>query len=225
MSHTDKDKPLWVQNAEHGVIDHDHTRGVCIVLNDQRDRWGGWRHHFGKRCKKRVLVEFECHPEKVNGKRQLVFPEDIELPQYRYGYSTRLNTDACWVWTCDCPFETSKYGTRIYEDSSWGHRLFCEHRYFVKCRGHSFTETDDSIPCSCDAKPEAATCTPAWGFGRHFFYGGIPSDFVRQHYHCPERARERKLRDMAREYNAYGDIEDDDFENRQARNSMRWVYW
>ena len=36
---------------------------------------------------------------------------------------------------------------------------------------------------------------------------------------------ERKLRDYAREYNTYGELEDGDFENLQARSSARWLYW
>jgi hypothetical protein len=53
----------------------------------------------------------------------------------------------------------------------------------------------------------------------------VPSEFVRTYYHKPERARERKLRDYAREYNTYGELEDGDFENRQSRGSARWLYW
>jgi len=230
MSKTDKDRPLWVQNAEHGIIDHDHRNGECIVSNDQRDRWPSWQHHY-MTCKKRVTVEFECHPEKVNGKREIVYPDGIELPDRRYGWMNRRSTDKCWVWTCDCPYTpVYTYGVlshRQYEDgTNWHHGAYCDYRYFVKCRGHSVLEYDDSIPCSCDDRPEPATCTPAWKVGSYYTYGGVPSWFVRTIYHSPERRREREdLRAMAREYNAYGDIEDDDFDNHQARNSCRWTWW
>lgn len=75
------------------------------------------------------------------------------------------------------------------------------------------------------------TCTRYWG-GRYTFiaslqYGeSVPGWFVKHVWREPERRRERDdLRDLAREYNTYGDLEDDDFPNYQARNSAKWYYW
>jgi hypothetical protein len=46
--------------------------------------------------------------------------------------------------------------------------------------------------------------------------------FVDHVWHNPERVRTRdQLRNLAREYNTYRDIEDDDFPNWQARNRAR----
>lgn len=219
MSRTDKDRPLWVQNAEHGRINHDHRSGKCIISDDQRDRWPKWNHHFSTKCKKRVRVEFGCRPMKVDGRRKVVF--ELDNIKWRRDNAKK----SCWAWTCDCPYTQVSTYVRVYEDSSWGHPTLCEHRYFNKCLGHWGYVYDDSIPCSCDDRPEPATCTPAWEIGRYYTYGGVPSWFVRQIYHGPERARERKLNDARRMYNAGEDIEDFDFENRQAHNSARWDWW
>lgn len=186
MSKTDKDRPFWVQNLEHGRIDHDHRNGVCIISDDQRDRWPAWRHHWAL-CAKRVKVEYTCTKAEP--------------------HHDRMGGQTCWT------LKKVAGDTIGYLRWEW-----------VQCIGHTRTEFHDEIPCSCDDKPEPATCTPSWVYGR-CWSGGVPSDFVRRYYHRPERARERGLQELVREYNAYGDLEDGDFVNRQARNSCRWLYW
>jgi hypothetical protein len=178
MSKTDKDRPAWVQNLEHGLIDHDHRHGVCIVGSGHEPRWS---HHYIT-CKKREVVEFTCTRK-----------EPYESP-YRFSPSR------CWIYDL---------GAELWSP----------------CAGHRRVEWHEEIPCSCDDKPAAVTCTPTWVYGR-CWSGGIPSAFVRSYYHKPERARERRLRELAREYNTYGDLEDEgDYVNRQGRGSMRWLYW
>lgn len=199
MSRTDKDRPLWVQNAEHGLIDHDHRTGECIISDDQRDKWNSWRNHW-RRCNKRVIVEYNCTKDDPNFTA--------------YSWRTRSRRQTCWTWVCECDID---------EPHEW--MFHCDNPGRVQCAGHTRVEYDDSIPCVCDDRPPLATCTPDWVYGRAYVTGGVPTWFVRQDYHRPERARERKLRDLAREYNTYGDIEDDDFVNRQARNSCRWTWW
>lgn len=199
MSKTDKDAPFWVQNSWHGMIDHDHRRGECIVSEDQRDRWPAWRNHH-RRCNKRVEVTTYC--TKYD-------------PNTYYSWPARRRVQTCWKWEYKCNPDPDEFHWHIY----------CERDYYAKCIGHRKIEYRNEIPCTCDERPEVATCFPSWKAGQFYIWGGVPSAFVRTYYHKPERARERKLRDLAREYNAYGDIEDGDFVNHQARNSARWDYW
>lgn len=56
--------------------------------------------------------------------------------------------------------------------------------------------------------------------GRH-----VPRWYVNHVWTEPERVRERdQLRNLAREYNAHGDLEDGDFPNWQHRRGATW-YW
>jgi hypothetical protein len=198
MAHTDKDRPHWVQNAEHGHIDHDHRTGKCIIDDDQRNRWGAWNHHW-RDCKKRVRVPYTCTKDDPN--------------------RTWRDGQTCWTWLreCDCP---------IPEDWKREPHGCLGRLRRITCVGHTRIEIDDSIPCACDDRPERATCFPAWDVGRYYRWGGIPSEFVREVYHRPERRRVRdEVRRLAREYNAHGDLADGDVFNRQARNSARWLWW
>ena len=96
----------------------------------------------------------------------------------------------------------------------------------VQCDGHTEVTTDTSIPCTCDNYPEAPTCTPEYPYDYGYLRGGAPSWYNNQNWTRPERRRERdSLRDLAREYNANGDLEDDDFENRQHRHEGIWNWW
>lgn len=199
MSKTDKDRPFWVQNLDIGRIDHDHRTGVCIIGDDKRESWSSWRNHR-RVCKKNVTVEYTCTKQ-----------DPVLVYRWREG---RVQT--CWGYSrvCPCPIPDD------WKNEDHG----CTGRYrYTQCVGHTRIEHDASIPCACDDRPPRATCFPAWNFG--YCYGGVPHEFVRTYYHGPERARERQLKNMAREYNTYGDIEDDDFFNRQARSSARWDYW
>lgn len=188
MSNTDKDRPFWVQNLEHGQIDHDHTSGKCIISDDQRERWNSWRHHWAH-CKKRVVVEYFCTKEEPN---------------------KNWRTQTCWTYQYENP--EAPFG---YRNLRW-----------VGCAGHTRTETDWSIRCVCDDRPPAPTCFPSWKAGKYYTHGGVPTWFVREVYHRPQRAKTKsKLNKMAREYNENYDIEDYDIENRQGRNSARWLWW
>lgn len=125
------------------------------------------------------------------------------------------NGQTCWKYVCD-------------EDipDAWKREHHgCQKMRRVGCIGHKKIERDNSIPCICDdfVRPTCFRSMP-YPEGR-YTYGGVPSWFVREVYHRPERARERKLRDVMREFNAGEDIEDYDFENRQARNEARWIWW
>lgn len=73
-----------------------------------------------------------------------------------------------------------------------------------------------------------ATCT--YNVDRPSYYGrgwDHPNKEDRNVYwNGPERRRERDgLRDYLREYNYYGSMEDDDFDNRQHRHGISWYLW
>ena len=213
MSRTDKDRPWWVTNFQDGpeLYDHDHRNGVCIEETLEYAKWAqhrSWRHT----CKKRTTWLEYCTKAEAHAKRS---------PYRVYG---ERNYDKCWTTTCDHP--RYMYRTRTYHDT-WG----CPDATRRQCAGHREYGWDASIACSCDDFPPRPTCdrtavddrngTRRW----RYTWGGVPSEFVRTYYHKPERARERSLNDYAREYNTYGELEDGDFDTRQARNSARWLYW
>lgn len=212
MSRTDKDRPWWVQveDEAHGLIDHDHRTGVCIISNDRRDRFG-WRnngHHHWRNCKKRVEVHYTCTKD----------------DPYRLGYSRWTQSrgffrrQTCWTTVCNCAIPEA------WRDEVHG----CTSQTRVQCIGHTRIEHDPTIPCSCDDWPPRPTCTPTTAFGSWSAYirGGVPSDFVRKVYHRPERAKARAALDnLRRRYNAGQDLEDESYESNQARNSARWIYW
>ena len=209
MAHTDKDRPYWVRIRDYNIIQHDHTRGVCIVDDDRRNRWAAWRHHW-RNCAKRVRVEWECTKADPYRPRRWHY-------SWMYGGIYRDN-DLCWDWACGCAIP-----------DSWKREPHaCTARVRTQCLGHVSIETHAEIPCVCDDKPEPATCFPeepsSWRYSC-FGGGGVPHDYVRARWHGPERRREREdLRDAARLYNAGEDLEDFDFVNRQARSSARWLY-
>lgn len=62
--------------------------------------------------------------------------------------------------------------------------------------------------------------------GYHWYTGSVPKWFIDHVYNNPERVRVRDdLRNMAREYNAYNDLEDDDFPNHQHHYGASWYWW
>lgn len=202
MSRTDKDRPWWVMVLQDkNYIDHDHRRGVCIEETPEYVRAynGGSFHRWTHReCDKVVSV--------------------VEYCTKREPHTDWYGKPTCWTWRCTCDLPRGKRHV---------HSLFCENWVRVQCDGHTHRVRDESVACSCDDWPDVPTCSiePADENRHRWFSGGVPSAFVRTVYHGPERTRERKLRDLAREYNAYGDLEDGDFFNRQGRNSARWDWW
>lgn len=217
MSRTDKDRPWWVQNFQDGpeLYDHDHSRGECIEetleyakYSAGHSGWGHGRHH-NRRCAKRVTVEYTCTKDDPN-----------THSWYNWVKRGSFSRQTCWTWRCECP---------IPDEWRREHHA-CENLRRVACIGHTRTEWDNSIPCVCDDFPARPTCSrtrseAGKGGYRRYTWGGVPTEFINTYYHRPERARERKLNDYVREYNTYGELEDGDFENRQARNSARWLYW
>lgn len=215
MSRTDKDRPWWVTNFQDGpeLYNHDHTTGECIEESLEYAKWSQTR-SLHRNCKKYLTwTEYCTKAEAYAGYKKNRWPI--------YG---ERNYGKCWVTSCDHrPYD---WTTRQHHPTST-----CPDAYRRQCAGHREYRWDYSIPCVCDDYPPKPTCdriavddrngTRRW----RYTWGGVPSEFVRTYYHKPERARERKLRDYAREYNTYGDIEDGDFDNRQARNSARWLYW
>lgn len=221
MSRTDKDRPWWVTNFQDGpeLYDHDHRYGKCIEESLELVKFhnGYWRHARHHDCNKSYVAYVSCNRQMVNGRKENVY----ELGYESAGYWLRdiEPKKTCWHFTCDCEHEP--YEPYVY---------FCKQRYFVACTGHYVWVSDRNAECVCDDWPERPTCDRVGvpegrGGYRRYTWGGVPSEFVRTYYHKPERARERKLNDYAREYNTYGELEDGDFDNRQARNSARWLYW
>lgn len=224
MSRTDKDRPWWVRSFQDDhYIDHDHRKGACIEETlDTAKFYNGhhyWRkHHRRSGCTKYVTRTWHC----------------TKRDPYTYGhYAWYWNTDKryrisqqCWTFRCRCSDIPGRRHSSYFIRTTSDGPQYCPTWGRVQCDGHSETRYDDSIPCICDDWPAQPTCflKEPGNIGR-YTHGGVPSWFVREHYHRPERNRERKLDDMRREYNASGDIEDYDFENRQGRNSCRWIWW
>lgn len=202
MSHTDKDRPFWVAALQdHTRIKHDHADGVCVISDDRRDRWPAFgSHHRARNCNKRVVVHYTCTKD-----------DPHTTGPFRYGSQT------CWTTICACPIP-----------EAWrSDPHACTDRVRVQCIGHTRTEFDPSRPCVCDEAEPAPTCFPEPPLDhRGWFRGGPPADYRRSIYHAPERRRERDdLSRIAREYNAGNSVDDEDFVNRQARNSALWNWW
>lgn len=90
MSRTDKDRPYWLQDAESGLIDHDHRTGKCVISDDRRDRWTSWRNHWRK-CKKREVVDFTCtkqdpYIERYRSQRNCWRYDYVRTPGVDFGY-------------------------------------------------------------------------------------------------------------------------------------------
>lgn len=221
MSRTDKDRPWWVKSLQDGkIIDHDHRKGVCIPetleLNKFYSGGTGYRRH--PHCKKSFWVDVTCSRQMINGRKEIVYSRELSSKWGSFRPKTR-GQDPCWSRVCD---------GHTHGEYDYLGRIYCDEKINTQCLGHTTHVFDRSIPCDCDTWPTPSTCDirePDRSNRRRYTYGGVPTWFVREVYHGPERRRERELRDMAREYNAYGDIEDDDFFNRQGRNSARWDWW
>lgn len=215
MSRTDKDRPWWVKEyQESNTHEHDHARGECIEQTLELAKFynGAYtrRTKHYRVCKKRYTHTWTCTKQ-----------DPYMYTHYRYwNAKTRYRSgQECWTFRCRCTSIKGRRHIYSYECPTWGR---------VQCEGHSEIKHDPSIHCVCDDWPTPATCDWAGAtdaYHRYYVHGGVPTWFVRQRYHRPERARERSLDEMRREYNIYGDIEDDDFENHQARGSARWMWW
>lgn len=78
--------------------------------------------------------------------------------------------------------------------------------------------------------PRPPTCTRYFGgryshIARHIYGDHVPGWYVHHTWVDPERRRARDgLRDMLKEYNANGELEDDDFPNYQHHHRASW-YW
>lgn len=206
MSRTDKDRPYWVQvrDAANGRVEHDHRLGYCEISDDRRDRWGAWRHHYHKHCKKYELIEWTC---------TRADPFIDESRAWLRSAAGRREARRCWK---------SWYGESAEGAGDW-------HWMSIQCVGHKRWERHEDWPCSCDER-STATCFPDAGTvdgWNHYTRGGVPSTFVRVYYHKPERARVRAgLHDARLRWNSGEDLEDEDLlPERQARNSCRWLYW
>jgi hypothetical protein len=119
-----------------------------------------------------------------------------------------------------------------YEPS---HHLYCERRDYAYLR-------KGTEPCSLPERPVrhagrrtrsyVGLCTwePVWPrryseVKRLFGKAGSPGWFIRHVWSGPERVRQRvKLGEMAKEYNATGELDDGDFGNWQARHCARWLW-
>lgn len=66
----------------------------------------------------------------------------------------------------------------------------------------------------------------SWQASFWAFQPGPPHQYCVETWHGPERIRERvDLRNLAREYNAHGDLHDGDFPNWQHRQGASWHWW
>ncbi len=202
-------------------MEHDHRNGECIEETLEYTKYADGRWQRGhNHCNKDVTLDVSCRRQKVNGKKQIVY--DFEPPtRYTYIRPKNRRQPPCWEWVCN---------GHTHGEYDWEERIFCRDKIFTYCQGHAVRVRQPENECVCDDYPPRPTCTLSYSSirsGRKWRYtaGGVPSAFVTAYYHKPERGRERKLKDMAREYNMNGDIEDYDFENRQARSSVRWIYW
>jgi hypothetical protein len=202
MARTDKDRPWWVvQHQENNPIKHDHRHGECVEETFETSRgYAHNRHRYGhcKNCRKYTTIEYTC--------------TKAEPYRGRYGYGTQT----CWVRVCTCPIP-----------DSWKSELHgCENREWTGCIGHTRRDFDASIPCVCDDFPPDPTCCRSYTYDYPWTRGGAPSSYVHVVWTGPERARERDgLRALAKEFNATGGIEDDDFPNNQHRHGAAWMWW
>lgn len=188
MSDTDKDKPAWLRDLDHGRIDHDHRDGECRIETLQvaraaRYTQSRWVHALT--CAKYEWDVWVCEKQ--------------------------TREPGCWQTE-----QVREWVDGIYIVVWWR---------ATRCRGHRLRTFYPERSCSCDELPEAPTCTAERVYRT---YGGrqtAPRDYRRDLWFGPERARERDdLRGAAREYNAYGEVDDFDFPNPQARHQASW-WW
>lgn len=213
MSRTDKDRPHWViRHTENYPIEHDHKGGACVeeTLKYARDyNAGAYRSGYRHSCLKRLEYEYYCTEAE---------PFRVSRYSWSKGRSWRPSGETvCW----------GEYQVFAGYGSSYPLAMRTKKN---GCLGpHKRWEHVDTIPCVCNGWPVAPTCNPAWyGDESGWTYSSSyrpPSMSERTHteWHGPERRREREAgRDWVKAWNSGDDLDDWDFENRQARGEALW---
>lgn len=200
MSHTDKDAPAWVRNAENGVIRHDHRHGVCVAetFDDARAYAGGfsrWGHH--RVCRKYVEEFHTC--TKAEPER----PRSYFSRYFGYGVA---EDKICW--------------------NRWFDRELHVHRS-TQCLGHYTRRYDADAECVCDTWSERPTCTFEYTVKHRYYTTSTPDpDWERRvHYGPRRRAARDTLRELTKEYNAGSDISEDVIARREIDVRGRLPYW
>lgn len=223
MAHTDKDRPFWViRHVENFKIDHDHRRGECVLetLEHARAYAAGsvrptWRHN--RSAIHGHYEEYRCTKDDPFVKntwpyRWLRMSQDGTT---RYAVIQNLRMEqTCWATWFDHDPDSPTYHEYRSTQCVTVHRRWIENEN-VECE-----------VCSI----EHPTCDPAWyGVDTGYRYSSVHLKGVRMterchtEWHRPERLRERDtLRVQVKTWNAGDELEDWDFENRQARRSAKW---
>lgn len=137
---------------------------------------------------------------------------------------SRTDKDRSYRVRAADPFEHGRYASHYHARRAWQQHLWAE----------SFAE--DGVLRECDL-PDFHDRQPVghrsgtfcgWELEHWVFspFGGSASqDFRRSFWHGPERRRERDgLGEIRKVANAGADLEDVDFNNRQARHSATWAW-
>lgn len=119
------------------------------------------------------------------------------------------------------------------------HSIYCRHRLN---RRWQWMSPELRTECTLPAEPfvhddqfiyrrrsDECNWTPVWPTYREcrwlMFGKAAPGWYIDHYWNNPERVRTRdQLRNLAREYNTYGDLEDGDFPNWQARSCAKWSW-
>lgn len=213
MSRTDKDRPDWViRHVENFPTRHNHEHGECReeTLEYARAWAGGYRqssyHHTRNHCPKWTYEDWTCtKAEPFRPSRYL-----RSWAAVRGRVEPKPET-LCWNYW----YVVTHYAVTYHHTECLGHKRWVE---------------DESVACDhCDNAPVAPTCEPDWygpEVGYRYSSRYRPTSMgERTHteWHRPERRREREgALAWAKEWNAGDELEDWDFENRQARGSALW---
>lgn len=200
MSKTDKDIPWRIREFFEGEIEHDHRHGECVIETlDEAKRGFVGRHNHYARCKKRSRVEIACPGA---------------------GYTRDDCSTAMTEWLALDIY--ARLELRIWDAK----RYTCTTRKTPHWK-YVYDETIYCPGCEDIEARRNPTCDYSIPYGRsRYFRSPPPSWYINHVWTGPERVRERdKLNDLRREYNAHGELEDGDFENRQTRHSARWLWW
>lgn len=122
----------------------------------------------------------------------------------------------------DCPSRRASF--------AWDERLE-RYRYFdgppPPCPGHEGTRYDPDVPCSCDAVPEPPPCTVAWTVRtRYYTTSTPPPGWERETLYGPQRVAVRDvLGELAKEWNATGEVDEDAVARHGVDIYGRLPYW